>query len=220
MELNEMHSDHEHATTSLKVLLLVFAIVLVGALAYLVWAQNTAPDTTDNSAATTKKTTAADEAAGWKTYTDSVAKLTFQYPPTYSIENTGGTPACTADTAVYCGVDLNSKTKTGIQNMIRYREDIQSEFTSYYDSTNPPVTTLEGYLKTLASLNDTVLTSQKVAIDTHSGYWITDPTTQDRTIIYVEVSRTLYFFSFDSAATYDKLSVEQKQIIASIKFTS
>lgn len=56
MELNEIHTEHEHATTSLKVLLLVFAIVLVGALAYLVWASNTAPDTTDNSAVVTKKT--------------------------------------------------------------------------------------------------------------------------------------------------------------------
>ncbi len=49
MELNDIHSEHEHATTSLKVVLLVFAIVLVGALAYLVWAQNTAPDTTGYS---------------------------------------------------------------------------------------------------------------------------------------------------------------------------
>ena len=86
MELNnDMHTEHEHATTSLKVLLLVFAIVLVGALSYLVWASNTAPDTTDNSAATTKKTTTntpststttpsttkTDGTDSWKTYTNS-----------------------------------------------------------------------------------------------------------------------------------------------------
>ena len=85
MEINETHTEHEHATTSLKVVLLVFAIVLVGALAYLVWAQNTAPDTTDNSAVVTKKSTAGtppttsttpsttktDSTDSWKTYTNS-----------------------------------------------------------------------------------------------------------------------------------------------------
>ena len=85
MQLNEVHTEHEHATTSLKVVLLVFAIVLVGALSYLVWAQNTAPDTTDNSAAVIKKTTATtpstastvpsttktDTTDSWKTYSNS-----------------------------------------------------------------------------------------------------------------------------------------------------
>ncbi|MCR4278089.1 MAG: hypothetical protein NUV80_05070 [Candidatus Berkelbacteria bacterium] len=85
MQLNEVHTEHEHATTSLKVVLLVFAIVLVGALSYLVWAANTAPDTTDNSAATTQKTTATtpsttstvpsttktDSTDSWKTYSNS-----------------------------------------------------------------------------------------------------------------------------------------------------
>ncbi len=46
MELNEPFEGHEHATTSLKVVLLVFALVLVGALAYLV--QATYSQTEDN----------------------------------------------------------------------------------------------------------------------------------------------------------------------------
>jgi hypothetical protein len=85
MELNEIHTEHEHATTSLKVVLLVFAIVLIGALSYLVWAQNTASDATDYSAAMTKKTTTStpstssttpsttktDDTDSWKTYADS-----------------------------------------------------------------------------------------------------------------------------------------------------
>ncbi|MEK7535009.1 MAG: hypothetical protein AAB563_01220, partial [Patescibacteria group bacterium] len=74
-------------TTSLKVVLLIFAIVLVGALAYLVWAANTAPDTTDNSAVTTKKTTATDEAAGWKTYSNSFLSLTIKYPVDWELGN-------------------------------------------------------------------------------------------------------------------------------------
>ncbi|MEK9167684.1 MAG: hypothetical protein AAB613_03005 [Patescibacteria group bacterium] len=102
MDLNEMHSEHEHATTSLKVVLLVFAIVLVGALAYLVWAANTAPDTTDNSPAvtnTTKPTTTnnssgsgstANDMADWKTYTNSTIGFSFKYPPkTYTSSKEG-----------------------------------------------------------------------------------------------------------------------------------
>lgn len=59
MEINETHNEHEHATMSMKVVLLIFAIVLVGALAYLVWTANTAPDTSDYSApATTRAVTA------------------------------------------------------------------------------------------------------------------------------------------------------------------
>lgn len=110
MELNEIHTEHEHATTSLKVVLLVFAIVLVGALSYLVWASNSAPDTTDNSAATTKKTTTntpststatpsdtkTDETASWKTYKSAEFDFNFKYPdgkvsiyPKDSFKNSG-----------------------------------------------------------------------------------------------------------------------------------
>lgn len=78
MEINETHNEHEHASTSLKVVLLVFAIVLVGALAYLVWAANTAPDVTDYSA--TKTTTKTDQSAGWKTYTERQYNFSFKYP--------------------------------------------------------------------------------------------------------------------------------------------
>lgn len=47
MELNEIHNPSEHASVSLKLVLLLFALVLIGALGYLVWdAQNT-PETAD-----------------------------------------------------------------------------------------------------------------------------------------------------------------------------
>jgi hypothetical protein len=86
MEINEIHSEHEHATTSLKVVLLVFAIVLVGALAYLVWAANTAPDTADNSAATVKTTTVS--TADWKTYTSTSYAYSLKYPSGWSVDST------------------------------------------------------------------------------------------------------------------------------------
>lgn len=69
-----------HAPTGLKLWLAVFAVVLVVALSYLVWASNTAPDTTDNSAVVTKKTTT-DETADWKMFTDTTTGFTFIYPP-------------------------------------------------------------------------------------------------------------------------------------------
>lgn len=46
--------NHEHASVSLKVVLLVFAIVLAGALGYLVYQQRTAVDSTDYSARSVK----------------------------------------------------------------------------------------------------------------------------------------------------------------------
>lgn len=68
-----------HAPTGLKLWLAVFGVVLVIALGYLVWAQNTAPDTTDYSTAVTKKTTA-NETADWKTYTNSTFGFSIKYP--------------------------------------------------------------------------------------------------------------------------------------------
>lgn len=59
MELNDtIHNEAEHASTSLKVLLLIFAIALVGGLGYLVWYQNNTSDTTEETSVSTTKTTA------------------------------------------------------------------------------------------------------------------------------------------------------------------
>jgi len=78
MEINQTPVDHEHATVTLKVLLLIFAIVLVGALGYLVWTQNTVPDTADSSTTTAKTTTF--PLTDWKTYTSTNPAYSFSYP--------------------------------------------------------------------------------------------------------------------------------------------
>lgn len=99
MELNEIHTDHEQATTSLKVVLLVFAIVLVGALAYLVWAQNTAPDLADNAAvmkkttSTTPTLTKTDSTDSWKTYTDPTYYYSLKYPADWEVRAVGPGPS-------------------------------------------------------------------------------------------------------------------------------
>ena len=88
MELNEPFEGHEHATTSLKVILLVFALVVISALAYLMQVTYSQPDTTQETAPTvTGKASSASEVAGWKTYTDASGKFSFQYPPTLKINS-------------------------------------------------------------------------------------------------------------------------------------
>lgn len=80
-----------HAPTGLKIWLAVFGVVLVVALGYLVWVSNTAPDTTDNSAAVIKKSTKkteatttapakTDETADWGTYASVIFGYTIKYP--------------------------------------------------------------------------------------------------------------------------------------------
>ena len=65
MQLNEIHNpESEHAAVSLKVILLIFAIILVGVLGYLVWDYQTSPDTTDYS---TPKLTTTNESASTET---------------------------------------------------------------------------------------------------------------------------------------------------------
>lgn len=56
MQLNETPAlPPHHAPNSLKKLLFIFGVLVVVALGYLVWAQNSDPDTTDYSSASVKK---------------------------------------------------------------------------------------------------------------------------------------------------------------------
>lgn len=92
MQLNEIPPQgHEHATTSMKVLLLIFAVALIAVLGYFIWYQNAEPDTADNSAPSVINKTGADETnetAGWKTYTDEAGIFSFMYPPTVTVGST------------------------------------------------------------------------------------------------------------------------------------
>ncbi len=99
MDFPQTPAPHEHASMSLKVLLLVFALALVGALTYLVVSQNrsTTDDTSTTvnvkktatvvTTATTIPTTTAtaDPTADWKTYTNTGLKFSLKYPKDYTI---------------------------------------------------------------------------------------------------------------------------------------
>jgi len=85
-----------HAPAGLKIWLAVFGVVLVVALAYLVWASNTTPDTTDNSAVVTKNTTALKVGEGtitkgtdgFTTYTNAKLGFSFRYESNYCVDDT------------------------------------------------------------------------------------------------------------------------------------
>lgn len=91
MELNETQGlPPHHAPTSLRTLLLIFGVLVVVALGYLVWAQNSDPDATDYSATSVKKTetetetAVTDETADWKTYAHEKNKFSIKYPPAWT----------------------------------------------------------------------------------------------------------------------------------------
>jgi hypothetical protein len=101
MELNEPMEGHQHATTSLKVVLLIFAIVLVGALAYFVSATYNQPDSTDNTAPNVTKKAAsteendalacADPGSSEKNYTSTAQGFCFNYPSSWTLTDGVGT---------------------------------------------------------------------------------------------------------------------------------
>jgi len=86
MDLNSPHNPaHEEASVSLKIILLIFAVVVIIALGYLVVVQNGASDVTDNgSSVILKKKTAT---ANWKTYTNTPEGFSIKYPPEFCAED-------------------------------------------------------------------------------------------------------------------------------------
>ncbi len=105
MQLNGPHTNHEHASVSLKVLLLIFGLILIAVLGYFVWLQNAEPDTTDNTAPKVKQE-AITETTTDKTYTatdeaDSSKQLySFEYPTTYTVSHTANDKDATNDVTV------------------------------------------------------------------------------------------------------------------------
>lgn len=88
MELNQVHSEHEHASTSMKVVLLVFALALIGILAYLVWQQQSV--TYDNGTViwhlkkTTSTTTTTTASATCPNYTNSTYKFSLTFTSSWT----------------------------------------------------------------------------------------------------------------------------------------
>ncbi len=71
-----------HVSTSLKLFLLAFGIILVATLGYLVWQANHSSTDSANDSLTHQKTTAA-STADWKTYSSTKYSFSFKYPAKY-----------------------------------------------------------------------------------------------------------------------------------------
>jgi|GEM_PF-2222878 len=94
MELNELHAPEEQASSLLKVLLGVFAGVLILALGFFVYQENrTSYDSNttvkpSGSSSSNNSEATADETASWKTYTSEEYGFSFKYPENWA-EKTG-----------------------------------------------------------------------------------------------------------------------------------
>ncbi len=127
MELNEPHTEHEHASLNLKVLLLIFAVILIAALGYFVWQQNhSAADSQDEAQLHPKKTTstttttASDPTADWKaailTSTIQGNSLTFslKYPMDWTV--TQGSSSGSGETGSFVPSRVSTSLKSTADN--------------------------------------------------------------------------------------------------------
>lgn len=200
MEINEIRAEHEHASTSLKVVLLIFAIFLIGVLAYLVWATNTAPDTTDNSAAVTKKTTT-NATANWKTYANADLGFSVKYPSTFATDFMAETSTLSIDDPALAKpnplamINVSSSTKTLDQFIADLKAN--TSVTEEVKTTLDNIPAFEGI--------DTGIISQYGLYSVANGkaYTLTFPTNNTDTLAELKTG----------------LTTTQKSIIASFKFT-
>ena len=101
MGMTQPELPPHHVSKTMKVLLSVFAAVLLGVLGYFVWYENTQTTTEEDTTASVKKstgstattgsgtTTTADKTADWKTYTNSTYKFSMKYPSAWTLRNDG-----------------------------------------------------------------------------------------------------------------------------------
>lgn len=121
MQLNGPHTEHEHASVSLKVLLLIFGVLLTGTLGYMIWDQNTAADTTDNTAPSVKQEAVMETTDELKTFKTPTAL-------TYTNSDLGFTITLTDDWKGY----VVGETKTDV---VFYAPTTDTKFIS--DSSTP-----------------------------------------------------------------------------------
>lgn len=84
---NEAVTEKKHASVGLKALLLIFALVLTGTLAYLVWGHQNIQDVTENETTTIPKVTAITPSS-WEKYTSEKYSFTISYPDTVIVKET------------------------------------------------------------------------------------------------------------------------------------
>jgi len=171
MEINQTPYDHEHASVSLKVILLVFAVVLIGALGYLVWAQNTAPDATDNS--TTVVKTAAVDTTGWKTLNNTALNFSVKYPSTWIVSGEDSMSALTAPAPAWSDPTCNYEGGETCVSMV-----IGQDATAWTG-------TLASYVANYLALNDvTAATQSNITFGAQPAIKVVFPATTSGGLMY------------------------------------
>jgi len=218
MQLNEPHTEHENASTSLKVVLLVFAVVLVGALGYFVWEQKKAGDTADYSAPTVKKvptaTTAKDETADWKTYTG--AYFSFKYPLNWEVA-TGGLGEFNSPTRLRL---VSPETRIEVENSDLFEIDF-IDFQYYERIADEGENKVNGYgattLDELMTKSPTITKIGAVTINGVNGYDGIRVGKSEYYSVYLSKSGHLYEIIFDHRGEKANVSSTENLIIKSFK---
>lgn len=142
MELNEIYSDHEQATVGTKVLLTIFAVVVVLALGYMVWNQNSSPDTNEDSGVMIKKTVV--DKSTWKTLTNTALNLSIMYPNTWTLSAPAGTDPTKSTAPAWAAPCVYNDGVTCLQVMISQDVAVSTgtlaNYVTNYLANNPTTT--------------------------------------------------------------------------------
>jgi len=214
--------DHEEASVSLKVVLLLFAVVLIGALAYLVMAERQQSDSLSSAEPAPSvmrkatKTATTTDIANWIVYTNADHGYTIKYPNDW-VKNSSLPTVLALHSA-----ETERIIKSGEQALgdfqITYYASLK-DLPSYADSSN--ATTLLGYLKTLVEKNIPASVSYYKAskINDVDGYWFSADGYSSDGGYYLEKNGHIYELLFNTYVEAN-LSGTQKQIRDSFKFTN
>ena len=77
-----------HVALSMKIIMLIFVLVVVGALAWFVWDFKSTPDSADETSVSTTSHNVVP--TDWKTYTSTTAYYSFKYPADWTVSAKGG----------------------------------------------------------------------------------------------------------------------------------
>ena len=208
-----------HVSPSMKVIMLVFAVVLIATLGWLVWDNNTTPDTTDSSAPkVTKTTTTTDETADWKTYTSSYG-YSVKYPATWTFNATN--TATVTLTSPETTKSINDCIKTnpvcegaGADIAVYYYSSISEEASNKANKWNAKtieeLITADSLTKKLGTVSLGGVNATAVQEAGLGSYYV----------IYAEKNGHLYRIFFNNRETESSLSATEKLILSNFKFTN
>lgn len=219
MELNELHTPEEQASSLLKVLLGVFVGVLIVALGFFVYQENrTSYDsntTVKPSGSSTSTATVTDETASWKTYSSKEYGFSFKYPGDWTLSEVAASASNNPGIALARPTTVSNRSQwEAPQNDIHiyYATTVALDVTNAVNKLG--AITLDEYISKnteLTKIGSTVLggvTGVDAIVAGMSSYYS----------IYAVKNNHLYNFFFDTVPTKDKLTDTEKTIISNFQF--